>query len=291
MRILVTGATGFIGQRLVPALVEAGHEVRAMTRKPESYAGKGTPIAGDVDDIGSLAKAMEGCDLVYYLIHAIGRSDVGTHDGKVAKGLGLAAAALGVHQIVYLGGLGSSDDSLSTHLQSRRDVETALGEAGTPVTVLRAALVLGEGSLSWEILKQLVEKLLVLPTGPWKSTRVQPIGVADAVAYLVGVGGCEAAYDQVYDIGGPEVMTYGELLERTGAAMGKSRLVFGLPVLPSVLASIGIRVLTDVNGGEAATLVHSLSNDVVVQDDAITRLVPRDLLGFEDQVRAALKGA
>lgn len=291
MRILVTGASGFIGSRLVPALVAQGHEVRAMTRRPETYTGPGEPVAGDVDDIGSLARAMEGCDLVYYLIHAIGRSDVGTHDEAVATDLGLAAAALGVQQIVYLGGLGDDDDSLSTHLQSRRDVEAALGSSDVPVTVLRAALVLGEGSLSWEILKQLVEKLPVLPTGPWKRTRVQPIGVADAVAYLVGVGGCEAAYGQTYDIGGPEVMTYGELLERTGAAMGKSRVVVGLPLLPSMLASLGIRVLTDVDGDDAATLVHSLSNDVVVHDDAITRLLPRDLLGFEDQVRAALRGA
>lgn len=289
MRILVTGATGFIGSRLVPALVDAGHEVRAMTRNPSAYRGPGEPVAGDVDDIGSLAVAMEGCDVVYYLIHAIGRSDVATHDGKVAQGLGLAAAALGVRQIIYLGGLGVDD--LSVHLQSRRDVESALGESGTPVTVLRAALVLGEGSLSWEILKQLVDVLPVLPTGPWASTRVQPIGVADAVGYLVALAGLTEAFDEVYDIGGPEVMTYGELLVRTGAAMGRGRFVVRLPVLPSALASLGIRLLTDVNGSEAATLVHSLSNEVVVQDDAITRLLPRELLGFEDQVRAALKGA
>src|SRR5690606_14249606 len=151
--------------RLVPALVEAGHEVRAMTRSPEAYDGPGEAVGGDVDDPGTLARAKEGCELVYYLVHAIGRADGGTHGEAVATDLGLAAAALGVQQIVYLGGLGEDGNDLSTHLQSRRDVETALGEAGVPVTVLRAALVLGRGSLSWEILKQLVDRLPVLPTG------------------------------------------------------------------------------------------------------------------------------
>lgn len=138
MRILVTGATGFIGRRLVPALVDAGHDVRAMTRTPADYTGLGTAIGGDVDDPGSLSRALADCEAVDYLVHAIGRPDVATHDVTVAKDLGLAAAALGVTQIIYLGGLsgdGASEGGLSEHLQSRRDVETALGESGVPVTV------------------------------------------------------------------------------------------------------------------------------------------------------------
>lgn len=291
MKILVTGATGFVGSRLVTALVADGHDVRAMTRRPETYAGKGTPVGGDVDDPGSLAEAMTGCDVVYYLVHAIGRDDVGSHDEAVARDLGLGAAALGLRQIIYLGGLGSSGDELSEHLQSRRDVEGALAEAGVPTTVLRAALVLGEGSLSWEILKQLVEKLPVLPTGPWKDTRVQPIGVDDAVAYLAGVAGREEAFGQVYEIGGPDVLTYGELLERTGQVLGKDRTVVGLPVLPSAAAALGVRLLTDVDADEAATLVESLANEMVADAGPIRALLPRELLGFEAQVRAALAGA
>ncbi len=296
MRVLVTGATGFIGSRLVPELVRAGHEVRAMTRHPDDYDGEGTPVRGDVDDPGSLAEAMTGCDAVVYLVHAIGRDDVGTHDVQVARDLGLGAAAVGVRQIVYLGGLGDEDggadaDGLSEHLQSRRDVESALSAAGVPTTVLRAALVLGEGSLSWEILKQLVEKLPVLPVGPWRDVKVQPIGVADAVAYLVGVLGREEAHGQVYEIGGPDVMTYGELLERTGEVLGTSHRLVGLPALPDAAAAVGVRLLTDVDGDEAATLVESLRNEVVADAAPIRALVPRDLLGFEDQVRAALAGA
>lgn len=291
MKILVTGATGFVGSRLAPALLAEGHDVRAMTRHPESYDGAGTPVGGDVDDPGSLSSAMTGCDVLYYLVHAIGRDDVGTHDAVVARDLGLAAAALGVRQIVYLGGLGSGDDQLSVHLQSRRDVESSLAQAGVPTTVFRAALVLGEGSLSWEILKQLVEKLPVLPAGPWKDTRVQPIGIDDAVAYLVGVAGLDEAFGKTYEIGGPEVLTYGSLLERTGDVLGKNRTVIGLPVLPAVAAAVGTRLLTDVDGDEAATLVESLSVEMVAEAGPIRALLPRDLMGFEEQVRAALAGA
>jgi uncharacterized protein YbjT (DUF2867 family) len=288
VRILVTGATGFVGRHLVPVLLEAGHEVRAMTRRPDAYAGPAQPVAGDVDDPGSLAAAMEGCDVVHYLVHGLARSDVATHDAQVAHDLGLAAAALGVRQVVYLGGLGDDGDDLSEHLASRRAVEAALGETGVPVTVLRAAIVIGAGSLSWEILRQTVEQLAVVPTGSWREVRCQPIAVADAVAYLAGVTGHPEALGEVFDVGGPDVLTYGELLLRTAAVLGLDRRLVGVPLLPHQLAALGIRLLTDVDAAVAASLVASLGNEMVVRDDRIAALLPRELLGFDAAVRAAL---
>ncbi|MEC9050845.1 MAG: NAD(P)H-binding protein, partial [Actinomycetota bacterium] len=143
MRVLVTGATGFIGTRLVPALLEAGHEVRAMTRRPESYDGPGTPVRGDVFDPGSLAEPLEGVDVAIYLVHSLDDQDFERKDAVAASAFGLAAAAQGVRQIIYLGGLGKDGEDLSPHLRSRREVEKLLGEAGVPVTVLRAAIVVG----------------------------------------------------------------------------------------------------------------------------------------------------
>src|SRR5680860_1535140 len=163
-RILVTGATGFIGRRLVPVLLDGGHEVRAMTRRPESYDGPGEPVAGDVDDPDSLTGPLEGVDVTYYLVHSLDHADFERKDAEAARAFVSAAQAQGVQQIVYLGGLGD-DGELSAHLRSRREVESLLAGSGVPLTVLRAAIVVGAGGISWEITRQLVKNLpaMVVP--------------------------------------------------------------------------------------------------------------------------------
>ena len=159
LTVLVTGATGFIGRRLVPALVEAGHDVKAMTRQPRRLRGPGTPVAGDVTDPGSLGEAVSGVDVAVYLVHSLDDDDFERKDAEAARSFALAAAASGIEQIVYLGGLGKDGEDLSAHLRSRREVERLLGASGVPVTVLRAAIVVGAGGISWEMTRQLVKNL------------------------------------------------------------------------------------------------------------------------------------
>ncbi|RYJ04819.1 MAG: NAD-dependent epimerase/dehydratase family protein, partial [Actinomycetales bacterium] len=165
--VLVTGATGFVGRRLVPALIEQGHTVRAMTRHPETYDGPGEAVGGDVSDPGTLADPLNGVDVAVYLVHSLDDDDFERKDAEAAKAFGLAAAASGVRQIVYLGGLGKDGDDLSAHLRSRREVERLLGESEVPVTVLRAAIVVGAGGISWELTRQLVKNLPAMVVPKW----------------------------------------------------------------------------------------------------------------------------
>ncbi len=222
-RILVTGATGFIGRRLVPALLEEGHEVRAMTRHPETYDGPGEPVAGDVHDAATLAEPLRGVEVAYYLVHSLDDADFERKDADAARAFAKAAAEEGVRQIVYMGGLGDDSEEMSAHLRSRREVEALLGETGIPVTVLRAAIVVGHGGISWELTRQLVKNLPAMVVPKWASTRTQPIAVDDVVRYLVGVCGREEALGQVYEIGGPDQLTYADMLRVAAEGRHRSR--------------------------------------------------------------------
>ena len=258
MKILVTGATGFVGSHLTQALVEAGHEVRAMTRRPERYDGAGTPVRGDVGDPASLALALDGQDAAYYLVHSLDSTDFTERDRRGAEAFADAAHAADLRQVVYLGGLGDEDDELSEHLRSRREVEGILS-ARVPTTVLRAGIVIGDGGISWEILRQLVARLPVMVTPRWVQTRTQPIAVEDAVAFLVGVLGCPEAIGATYDIGGPEALTYGEMLRTVGRMPGGVlRLIVPVPLLSPRLSSHWLRLITDVDLGTARALILSL---------------------------------
>ncbi len=290
LQVLVTGATGFVGARLVPRLLESGHEVRAMTRRPDDYDGPGTPVHGDVHDPGSLAEALSGIDVAVYLVHSLDDDDFERKDAEAARAFGLAAAATGVRQIVYLGGLGQEDGQLSAHLRSRREVEGLLQESGVPVTVLRAAIVVGAGGISWEITRQLVKNLPVMVVPKWASTRTQPIGIDDVVRYLDGVIGREECFGEVLEIGGADQLTYREMLQQAAEVMNGHRApIVTVPLLTPKLSSRWIGFVTDVDATTGRNLIDSMSTEVVVTDDRIRDLVPGEPLTYLEAVRRAVE--
>ena len=287
--VLVAGASGFVGRRLCPALTEAGHDVRAMTRHPDGYVGAGTAVFGDVHDAGTLTEALAGCRAAYYLVHSLGSKDFERLDAEAARAFGKAAAAAGVRQIVYLGGLGSDDEELSSHLRSRREVESLLGGSGVPVTVLRAGIIVGRGGISWEMTRQLVEHLPAMVTPRWVRTKTQPIAVDDVVRYLVGVLDRADARGRVFDIGGPEVLQYVTMLRRVARIKNRPLLIVPVPLLSPGLSSRWLALVTDVDTQTGRSLVDSMANEVVVRDDSIRALVPFEPLGYDEAVRQALR--
>jgi len=287
--VLVAGASGFVGRRLCVALEEAGHRVRAMTRHPDDYAGVGEPVHGDVHSPATLPAALEGADAAYYLVHSLASKDFERLDADAARAFGEAAADAGVERIVYLGGLGRDGDDLSAHLRSRREVEGLLADGGVPVTVLRAGIVVGDGGISWEITRQLVEHLPAMVAPRWVSTRTQPIAVADVVRYLVGVLEPEQARGRVFEIGGPDVLRYSEMMTRVARVEGRRPPpVVPVPLLTPGLSSRWLSLVTDVDTATGRSLVDSMSNEVVVEDTTIRDVVPFEPMGYDEAVRQAL---
>ena len=288
MKVLVAGASGFVGRRLCPALVADGHDVIAMTRDPGRYDGAGTPVRGDVHEPDTLVDAMHGCDAAYYLVHSLSDPDFASKDAAAAKAFGAAAADAGLHRIVYLGGLGDDNDQLSEHLRSRREVEQLLADSGVPVTVLRAGIVVGHGGVSWELTRQLVEHLPAMITPRWVTTRAQPIAIADVVRSLVGVLTLPDAAGRTFEIGGPEVLPYIAMLRRLAALEGRSLPILPVPLLTPRLSSLWLALVTDVDTKTGRVLVDSMTNEVVVRDTSVQQLVPFELTSYEDAARAAL---
>jgi uncharacterized protein YbjT (DUF2867 family) len=291
--VLVTGATGFVGSALVEALLddESEHRPRvlAMTRRPDDYEGRAEPVAGDVFDPDTLETALRGVDVAYYFVHSLDADDFERRDAEAATAFGQAAADAGVRQIVYLGGLGRDGDDLSPHLRSRRQVERLLGEAGVPVTVLRAAIVVGHGGISWEITRQLVRNLPAMVAPHWVGTRTQPIALADVVRYLVGVLDEPQAKGRVFEIGGADVLTYRDMLRRAARLMrGRDVPIVVVPVLSPSLSSRWLSLITDVDTRTGRNLIESMDTEVVVRDDAIRTVVPFEPMGYDEMVKAAL---
>ena len=289
MRVLVAGASGFVGQRLCVALDQAGHVVVAMTRNPDRYHGAGTPVHGDVQDPATLNEAMEGCQAAYYLVHSLQDADFEQKDAAGATAFGEAAARAGLHRIIYLGGLGDDADDLSAHLRSRREVEHLLGTGGVPVTVIRAGIIVGHGGISWELTRQLVEHLPVMITPQWVATRTQPIAVGDVVTYLAGVLEPAAASGRVYEAGGPDVLRYETMLRRVAAIEKRPLVLVPVPLLTPWLSSLWLTLVTDVDAGTGRALIDSMTNEVIVRDQSIRDLIPIQPMGYDDAVRAALR--
>ncbi len=287
--VLVAGASGFVGRRLCPALAAAGQHVRAMTRHPDSYSGDGVAVYGDVHEPRTLAAALDGCRAAYYLVHSLDSKDFERLDAEAAKAFGEAAADAGVEQIIYLGGLGSETDTLSSHLRSRREVEGLLGSGGVPVTVLRAGIIVGRGGISWEMTRQLVDHLPAMVTPRWVRTKTQPIAVADVVRYLVGVLDEPRAKGKVLEIGGPDTMQYVTMLRRVAEIKKRPLFIVPVPLLSPGLSSRWLALVTDVDTQTGRSLIDSMANEVVVTDDSIRTIVDFEPMTYDDAVRTALR--
>ena len=260
-------------------LADGGHEVTALTRQPERYAGAGTPMGADIGDPDSLRRALAGQDAAYYLVHSLARADFADKDRAGAQAFADAARGAGLGQVIYLGGLGDDADDLSPHLRSRREVESILMNAA-PTTALRAGIVIGEGSISWEILRQLVERLPVMITPRWVETRTQPIALEDAIFCLSAVLGRAGSIGEMYEIGGPEILTYRRMMQITSDIMHRRRLIVPVPLLSPRLSSHWLRLITDVDLTTARALVDSMTNEVVVHDHRIESLLDHAPMTF-----------
>jgi uncharacterized protein YbjT (DUF2867 family) len=292
MRVLVTGATGFVGGRLVPELVAAGHEVRALVRDRGRYDAPAgvTVFEGDVLDRGSFEEALDGVDVAYYLIHSMhAGEDFAERDRRAATNFRDAATEAGVSRVVYLGGLGEEGDDLSHHLESRREVERVLGQGGYDLTVLRAAVIIGAGSASFDMIRQLSKRLPVMVTPRWVRNECQPIAIDDVLAYLLGLLEHPETAGRTYEIGGPDVMSYQEILRTTARVMGRREpFIVPVPVLTPRLSSYWVGLMTDVDFRVARPLIDGLKNPVVVRDDTITRVIDIEQTPYREAVRRAL---
>ncbi len=239
-------------------------------------------MRADATDADSVAGVLEGADVVYYLVHSLGEADFEEEDQKAAETTARAAERAGVKQLVYLGGLGDDSPDLSPHLRSRRETGLRLASTTVPVTTLRAAMVVGRGSAAFETIVSLVDRLPAMITPRWVSTRTQPIALDDVVAYLAGVCGLEQAFGEEFDVGGPEVMTYREMMERIARLRGKRPFIFEVPLLTPYLSSLWLHVVTPVKAGIARPLIEGLRNETVAQDERIRELVPIELTSFDE---------
>jgi len=293
--VLVTGATGYIGGRLVPRLLEAGCRVRCLARDParlqgRPWLGQVGVVAGDCLRAETLSAAMLGVDVAFYLVHSMaGGHDFEQRDVLAARHFAAAAKQGGVERIIYLGGLGDPDTALSEHLRSRQETGAVLREAGVPVTEFRAPVIVGSGSLSFEIIRYLTERLPIMICPRWLYTRVQPIAIRNVLDYLVAALETPESAGRIIEIGGADVLTYGDLLRGYAKARGLRRWLVPVPVLTPRLSSYWVHLVTPVPAAIARPLIHGLRNDVVVRDGLAKQLFPRiELLDYDAAVRLAL---
>jgi uncharacterized protein YbjT (DUF2867 family) len=288
MRVAVLGATGTIGRALVPLLGEE-HEVVAISRRPHESSGGVRWVQADASDEASVQRAFEGIDVAYYLVHSLGSSDFAELDRQAASVVARVAERAGLRQLVYLGGLGDQSAEPSRHLRSRAETAAMLAVGSVPVTTVRAAMVIGAGSAAFETIVALVDRLPGMICPRWVSTPTQPIALADVTAYLAAAAGHDQMLGESFDAGGPDVMTYREMIERIAAIRGKHPLIVEVPALTPRLSSYWINLVTPVRASVARPLIEGLRNPTVAEDDRLRRLVPLRLTPFDDAARAALE--
>jgi uncharacterized protein YbjT (DUF2867 family) len=296
--IFVTGATGYIGGRLVPRLLDAGFRVRCLVRQPRKlgerpwFHRQGIEIVtGDARDGERLTQALRGCGIAYYLIHSMSTAGRAyqKRDRRLAEEFGAAARQAGLSRIIYLGGLGEMGDRLSRHLASRREVERALSSGGVPITAFRAAMIIGSGSASFALLRYLVERLPLMATPRWTNTECQPIAVRNALHYLITCLDTPATIGRSIDIGGPEILSYRDLLKHMADARGLRRYhLFHIPFVTPRFSSLMIHLVTPVGYSIVRPLVEGLRNRVVCRDDTAQLLMPQRLLTVRESIDAAL---
>lgn len=297
MKILLTGSTGYIGRRLLPALVESGHHVICLVRDKrrfdfedfsESFLQHITVVEGDLSKAETLSALPIDIDLAYYLVHSLGGSETGfqSMEETQAQNFSSYIKTTTAQQIIYLGGI-ANDAELSNHLSSRKRVEDLLATSQKPLTVLRAAIIIGSGSASFEIIRDLVEKLPVMIAPKWLRTRCQPIGIRNVIEYLCGVALKKETYNQTFDIGGPDVLTYHQMLMGFAKVRNLKRLIIPVPVLSPKLSSHWLYFVTSTSFPLAKTLVSSLKNEVICKDNHIHEFVPTKLLSYEETLTIA----
>jgi len=287
MRIAVIGASGTIGRPLVEALSQTHEVVRVARRPPRDN--RENWIAADATDAVAISSALEGIDVVYHLVHSLGSADFEERDRAAATAVAESAATAGATQVVYLGGLGEGASELSPHLRSRAETADILAGGAVPLTTLRAAMIVGPGSVAFETILALVERLPVMVCPRWVSVETQPVALADVLTALAGVCGEPAAFGQTFDLGGPEVMTYRTMLERTARLRGRHPILIEVPFLTPRLSSLWLHLVTPANVAVARPLVEGLRIPTVAHDDRIWELVKTRRTTFEESVRAALR--
>lgn len=293
-KVLITGATGFIGRRLTAALLSQGHDLRCLVRSDSASLPKNVEVVrGDMFDRDSLVAALTEVDTAYYLVHSMagGRAGFEQRDRDAATNFVSAAEQCGVSRVIYLGGLGELGDNLSEHLKSRREVADILKGGSFATTVLRAAVIIGAGGASFELVRGLVERLPIMITPLWVSTRCQPIAVNDVIGYLSGCLMNAKTAGRVFDIGGPDIMTYREMMERFAAIRGKRLWILPVPVLTPRLSSYWVALFSPIKPSVSMPLIEGLSNEVICQDTSIRELIPLQLTPYDQAVLQALQEA
>ena len=287
MKIAVLGATGTVGRALVPLLAQK-HDVLAVSRQPQESTNGIRWAAADATDGAAVRKVLEQVEVAYYLVHSLGSRDFEERDRLAAKTVAGEAERAGLRQLVYLGGLGDDSPELSRHLRSRAETADVLASGSVPLTTLRAAMVIGKGSAAFETVVALVDRLPGMICPRWVSTRTQPIALADVVAYLAAAAGREEMLGTSFDAGGPDVMTYREMIERIARLRGRRPLIVEVPVLSPRLSSYWLHLVTPVNAGVARPLIEGLRNATVSRDERLRGLVPLRLTPFDAAARAAM---
>ena len=290
--ILLTGATGYVGGRLLPALEAGGHQVRCLTRRPDVLTHDHPArdvVRGDVLEPASLDAAMQGVDTAYYLVHSMGATgSFEEADRQGARNFGAAATAAGVSRIIYLGGLGREDEDLSPHLRSRQEVGRILRESGIPVLEFRASIVIGAGSLSFEMIRSLVERLPFMITPKWVRVPAQPIAIDDLLDYLIAALDLPASAYRVYEIGGADQVSYAEIMKIYARLRGRRLRMLAVPVLSPYVSSLWLGLITPLYARVGRKLIESIVHTTVVHDDAALRAFAVRPVGVEEAVRRAL---